>query len=123
MSTPAQPWHVGAGRRLRPANAEEHLDDLVRNVLLTSPGERLHRPGLGAGLGHGTLFESLSLDLVDLVRARARGSLVETLGDRLEVLDVMVSSDGPALVAEVSYRPLPAGEARRVQLTLPEEVT
>lgn len=114
-----QPWSPGPGRRLATCSVAEHLDDLVRLVLLTGPGERLHRPGLGAGLGASTLFQPASPDLAGTVRARARGSLTDALGDRLEVIDVSVTVADSTVSAEVVYRPRPAGESRRVTLTLP----
>lgn len=115
----AAPWVIGTGRRLATRTPLEHLDDLVRLVLLTGPNERLHRPGLGAGLGASTLFQPLSPDLAGAVRARARGSLTDTLGDRLDVVDVVVTVADSTLSAQVTYRPKPAGTARIVTLTLP----
>jgi phage baseplate assembly protein W len=114
-----QPWRLGPGRRLTPATDLEHLDDLVRAVLLTGTGERLHRPGLGAGLGASTLFEPLSEALGATVTARARGSLTDALGDRIQVIDVIVTVQDSTLSAAVTYRPLPAGANRDVMLTLP----
>jgi uncharacterized protein len=116
---PAQPWQLGGSRRLATRAALDHLDDLVRLVLLTGPNQRLHRPGFGSGLGASTLFQPLSTDLAGSVRARARGSLTSALGDRLDVVDVVVSVADSTLSAEVSYRPKPAGETRTVTLTLP----
>lgn len=116
---PAEPWLLGSSRRLATRTALEHLDDLVRLVLLTGPNERLHRPGFGAGLGASTLFEPLSGDLAGTVRARARGSLTAALGDRLDVVDIAVTAADSTLSAEVSYRPKPAGETRRITLTFP----
>jgi len=116
---PIQPWQLGGSRRLATRMPLEHLDDMVRLVLLTGPNERLHRPGFGAGLGASTLFQPLSADLAGTVRARARGSLTAALGDRLDVLDVTVTIADSTLSAEVVYRPKPAGETRRVTLTLP----
>lgn len=115
-----QPWRLGAHRRLATRTSAEHLDDLVRLVLLTAPGERLHRPGLGAGLGVSTLFQPLSPDLAGTVRARAHGSLTDALGDRLDVIEVAVTVSGTTVSAEVTYRPRPAGEPRTLTLTLPE---
>jgi phage baseplate assembly protein W len=115
----ASPWRVGPGHRLATRVALDHLDDLVRLVLLTGPNERLHRPGFGAGLGASTLFQPLSDQLAGTVRARARGSLTDVLGDRLEVVDVTVTVEDTTVSAEVVYRPKPAGETRRVALTLP----
>ena len=57
--------------------------------------------------------------LAGAVRARARGSLTDVLGDRLEVVDVTVTVEDTTVSAEVVYRPKPAGETRRVALTLP----
>jgi uncharacterized protein len=116
---PVQPWQLGGSRRLATRMPLEHLDDMVRLVLLTGPNERLHRPGFGAGLGASTLFQPLSADLAGTVRARARGSLTAALGDRLDVLDVTVTVADSTLSAEVVYRPKPAGETGRVTLTLP----
>ncbi|SEQ80299.1 hypothetical protein [Arthrobacter sp. OV608] len=114
-----QPWAVVTGRRLSTRSALEHLDDLVRIVLLTEPNERVHRPGFGAGLGASTLFQPLSPGLAATVRARARGSLMDALGDRLDVVDVEVEVTDSTLSALVVYRPKPAGETRTVTLTLP----
>lgn len=117
--TARQPWRLGGGRRLATAGYLSHLDDLVRIVLLTGPSERLHRPGFGAGLGPATLFEPLSDALSSTVTARARGSLADALGDRVDVLTVTVSVADSTLSAEVTYRPRPSGETRTVSLRLP----
>ena len=117
--TARQPWRTGGSRRLATADYLTHLDDLVRIVLQTGPSERLHRPGFGAGLGASALFEPLSDALGATVTARARGSLTDALGDRIEVLDVAVLADGSTLSATVTYRALPAGGSRTVTLDLP----
>jgi phage baseplate assembly protein W len=116
---PRQPWLLGAAHRLATCLPLEHLDDLVRLVLLTGPNERLHRPGFGAGLGQSTLFEPLSPDLAGVVSARARGSLTDVLGDRLDVVEVTVTVADSTLSALIVYRPKPSGQTRTVTLTLP----
>jgi uncharacterized protein len=117
--TAQQPWRLGAGRRLATADYLAHLDDLVRIVLQTGPSERLHRPGFGAGLGASALFEPLSDALGATVTARARGSLTDALGDRIQVLDITVTVADSTLAAQVIYSPLPAGASRTVSLQLP----
>ena len=120
MSRPAQqPWTVGPGHRLSPRATPAHLAALVRTVLLPGPHARLQRTGLGAGLGASPLFEPLTGELAGTVSARARGSLSDALGDRLDVVEVNVTVADTTLSAEVVYRPKPAGETRRVALTLP----
>jgi phage baseplate assembly protein W len=116
---PREPWVVGSRRRLATSEPLEHLDDLVKLVLLTGPNERLHRPGFGAGLGASTLFEPLSTDLAGTVQARARGSLADVLGARLDVIEVTVTVEESTLSARVVYRPKPSGDTRTITMTLP----
>ena len=116
---PREPWVTGSRRRLATSQPLEHLDDLVKLVLLTGPNERLHRPGFGAGLGASTLFEPLSTDLAGTVQARARGSLSEILGARLDVIEVTVTVENSTLAARVVYRPKPSGDTRTITMTLP----
>jgi phage baseplate assembly protein W len=118
-NTARQPWRLASNRRVATGNALEHVDDLVRAVLLTDPGERLHRPGFGAGLGVATLFEPVTGDLAAAVTARTRGSLADALGDRIAVLSVTVSVADTTIAVEVVYRPLPSGAQRTVLLELP----
>ena len=99
------PYRVSGARRLEEAEVERHIADLVRLVLLTGPGERLHRPDFGAGLGAATLFEPLDGALASVVEVRARGSLDQALGDRIEVVEVKVGRSGEStLLAAVTYR-------------------
>lgn len=116
---PREPWVIGSRRRLATGLPLEHLDDLVKLVLLTGPNERLHRPGFGAGLGASTLFEPLSTDLAGTVQARARGSLTDVLGARLDVIEVTVTVEDSTLSARVVYRPKPSGDTRTITMTLP----
>jgi phage baseplate assembly protein W len=114
MTTPAHPYRVGRTRQLASVDAERHIADLVRVVLLTGPGERLHRPDFGAGLAAATVFEPLDDSLRAVVEVRARGSLERALGDRIEIVDVKVGIDGSALLADVVYRLRPSSADRRL---------
>jgi uncharacterized protein len=117
MNPARHPYRLTPARRLAEADLARHVADLVRIVLLTTPGERLHRPDLGGGLGPGMLFEPLQSALFGLVELRARGSLADALGDRIEVEDVTVTGDGDSTVrASVTYRLRPAGAPATIEL-------
>lgn len=118
MSTPRHPYRLSATRQLTLADPERHIADLVRLVVLTGPGERLHRPDLGAGLGAATLFEPVDASVRAVVQIRARGALERSLGDRIEVVDIGVHTEGSTLTAEISYRVRPAGDERRTLVTM-----
>ena len=118
MTTPRHPFRRASTRQLALADPERHLANLVRLVLLSGPGERLHRPEFGAGLGAAALFEPLDGALRSVVEIRARGSLERALGDRIEVVGVDVSVEASTLRADVRYRIRPAGDERRTLVTL-----
>jgi uncharacterized protein len=114
VSTPAHPYRLARTRQLALVDADRHVADLVRVVLLTGPGERLHRPDFGAGLAAATVFEPLDEPLRAVLEVRARGSLQRALGDRIEIVDLTVRSDDTVVLAEVTYRLRPSGTERRV---------
>ena len=117
MNPARHPYRLAPARRLADAGEERHVADLVRLVLLTSPGERLHTPDFGAGLGPAVLFEPVQGALTGIVEMRARGSLERALGDRIEVREVTVSRDGEStLRAQVTYRVKPAGTPRTIHV-------
>jgi Bacteriophage baseplate protein W len=110
------PFRLTAGRRLGLAADERHIADLVRLVVLTGAGERLHRPDFGAGLGS-ALFEPLDLAVASVVEMRLRGSLDQALGDRLEVTDVDVEVVGESEIeTTLTYRLLPGGEPQQLEV-------
>jgi len=112
MTNPRHPFRLTPARRLEEADSDRHVADLVRLVLLTAPGERLHRPDFGAGLGATALFGPLDQALAGLVDMRIRSSLDDALGPRVEVIDVAVEVVGEStLEAAVTYRLGPAGAA------------
>lgn len=117
MTVPAHPYRLDTTRQLAGADVQEHIADLVRTVLLTGPGERLHRPGFGAGLGAATIFEPADEALRAVVEVRARGALQHELGERIELVSVAVRADSSTLLAEVVYRIRPTGSDRRVVVT------
>jgi phage baseplate assembly protein W len=119
VKPPRHPYRLTAGRRLEEADAARHVADMVRLVLLTGPGERLHHPDFGAGLGAAVLFEPLDPTLRSVIEVRARGSLQQVLGDRIELLEVSVDTpEESTLQATVTYRLRPAGQATTLNVAL-----
>lgn len=121
MSTPARhPYRLTPARRLAGADVPGHIADLVRLVLLTMPGSRLHRPDFGAGLGADALFEPMGGTLTGLVEMRARGALTDALGDRIVVESLAVTTTGESTIeAQVTYRLRDGGDADTVRVAVP----
>jgi phage baseplate assembly protein W len=119
MNPARHPYRVGRARQLDEADAERHIADLVRLVVLTGPSERLHRPDFGAGLGAATTFEPLDGALTSVIEVRARGSIERALGDRVEVDEVKVGRTGEStVVAEITYHLRGADTRSRLEVAL-----
>ena len=83
-----------------------HVDQMIRQVLLTSPGERADLPEFGCGLRQ-LLFAPNSDALQATTRLIVQKSLDRWLGDQIEVKNVLVSSgpggDDSQILVQIEY--------------------
>ena len=96
------PYHVDGRSRTAGTGADDHLRDLIEQVLFTAPGERVMRPDFGSGL-LGLVFELGGPELVATTQHLVQGSLQQELGDLIAVDSVQVSQDDGVLSVEVRY--------------------
>ena len=96
------PYHVdGRGRTAAPG-ADDHLRDLVEQVLFTAPGERVMRPDFGSGL-LGLVFEPGGPQLTAATQQIVQGALQRELGHLIAVQDLEVTQDEGTLSVSLSY--------------------
>jgi phage baseplate assembly protein W len=99
------PVRPGADGRLRLRGGERKIRESIWIILATAPGERVMRPGFGAGLP-AEVFAPNDPRARALLATRAREALVRH-EPRIDVLDVRVDPDpdeeGRVLV-QVDYR-------------------
>ncbi len=91
--------------------SHHHLRDLLEQLLLTQPGERVMRPDLGSGLAH-LIFEPAGEALAAALQAQAQAVILQHLGDRLELEGLDVQAEDSKLRITVAYRPKPDGRRR-----------
>ena len=84
------------------ATPDDHIRDLIEQVLFTTPGERVNRPDFGSGLLQ-LLFQPVSSELVTTTRFLVLNALNHWLGDLVEVSDVEVTLDDARLHVAVTY--------------------
>src|SRR5688572_18716739 len=89
----------GAGR-VATTGDDDHVRDMIEQVLLTRPGERVMRPDFGCGLLE-LAFEPNSELLAGAVETRIRGALQHWLGDVVELEDLRVRAEDSRLVIEL----------------------
>jgi phage baseplate assembly protein W len=96
------PYHVDGRGRTADTGADDHLRDLIEQVLFTAPGERVMRPDFGSGL-LGLVFEPGGPELVATTQHLVQGSLQQELGNLIAVDSVEVEQDDGTLTVSVSY--------------------
>jgi len=102
MTQIAFPWEIDRRGRTAEVDEDQHIRDLIEQVLMTTPGERVNRPSFGSGLLR-VPFSPLSDELAATTQFLVQGSLQQWLGDRLEVNGVLVDVDDSTLTVTVQY--------------------
>lgn len=96
------PYHLDGRGRTAATDADDHLRDLIEQVLFTAPGERVMRPDFGSGL-LGLVFEPAGPELVATTEHVVQGALQQELGHLIAVESVEVAHDDGTLSVAVSY--------------------
>ena len=99
----AYPYRIDGRGRTAVTGEEQHVRDMIEQILFTVPGERVNRPAFGSGLLQ-LVFAPNSQALAATLQASVQGSLQQWLGDAIEVGDVDISAEDSALRVTVSYR-------------------
>jgi phage baseplate assembly protein W len=106
------PFHFDGRGRTASADEDEHIRDLIHQVLFTAPGERVMRPTFGSGLLQ-LVFAPNSEELAAATQMLVQGALQEWLGDRIQVNAVEVQAEEATLRVRVDYTVL-GSQQRRV---------
>lgn len=91
----------GRGRTAE-TDDENHIRDLIEQVLFTSPGERVNRPNFGCGIAR-LVFSPNSTELAAATQFLVQGSLQQWLGSMIQVNDVQVETDEAQLLITIKY--------------------
>lgn len=102
------PYHFDGRERTSETSEEDHVRDLIEQILFTNPGERVNRPEFGAGI-YQLLFAPLSPEQAATTGFMIRGALQQYLGQRIEVVGVTAEAADAALVIMIAYRILRSG--------------
>ncbi len=100
------PFQLDGRGRMESPSYERHLEQLVEQVLLTVPGERVNRPELGCDLLP-TVFSAVSQEQLAAVRMMVQAALQRWLADRIQVESVaFVTPAADVLEVKVRYQDL-----------------
>jgi Bacteriophage baseplate protein W len=94
-----------------------YVGQLVKQVLLTTPGERAHRPDFGAGL-LGMVFAPNDDATASLLQTTILQAITTWLGSLISVNDVLVQAADNILNVTVTYTVLARGNQEVLNLEL-----
>jgi uncharacterized protein len=105
------PFQFDSRGRSAETGDDEHVRDLIEQLLFTSPGERVNQPDFGSGLLQ-LVFAPNSPELTAALQFTVQAALQRWLGDVIDVGGLQVSSDDSRLRVELNYTVRASGAAR-----------
>jgi len=105
------PLHLDGRGRTATTDEDEHIRDMIMQVLFTDPGERVNRPDFGCGLKQ-LVFRPNSDVLAAATQTLVKGSLQRWLQNEIQVEAVEVRAEDARLEVTVAYSVRVSGERR-----------
>ena len=96
------PYHFDGRGKTAQTNDEDHVRDLIEQVLFTTPGERVNRPTFGSGVLQ-LVFAPNNDALATATQVTVQGALQQWLGELILVEAVDVENGDAALRVQVRY--------------------
>lgn len=112
----AYPYRIDGRGRTAIAGEDEHIRDMIEQLLFTVPGERVNRPDFGSGLLQ-LVFAPNSDSLAAATQFAVAAALQQWLGDVIEVQNVVVENADSTLTVTVEYVVTRTREQRSARFT------
>ena len=98
----AFPFQIDGHGRTASTTVDQHIHDMIEQLLFTNPGERVNRPDFGSGLLQ-TVFQPNSTALAATLQFTLQGALQQALGDLIQLQAVQVNNVDSTLTVTVQY--------------------
>ncbi len=96
------PFHFDSRGRTAATDDDDHIRDMIEELLFTNPGERVNRPDFGSGLQQ-LLFGPNSPELAAALQFTLQATLQRWLGDLIELQALEVTSEDSTLSILIQY--------------------
>jgi phage baseplate assembly protein W len=106
------PLRLDGRGRVATTQADDHVRDMIYQVLFTNPGERVNRPDFGCGLLQ-LVFEPNSEALATATQFLVQGALQRWLADVIQVEQLEITGEEERLMVDVIYVRLDTGQRQR----------
>jgi uncharacterized protein len=112
------PFSFDARGRAATTDTNDHVRDMIHQVLFTNPGERVNRPDFGCGLSR-LVFGPNSSVLATATQFTVMSALQRWLADVVRVEEVNVAAVDAEFHVEVVYTRLTDGTRREERFLAP----
>ncbi len=112
----AFPLHFDARGRTALAGNDDHVRQMIEQLLFTSPGERVNRPDFGSGLLQ-MVFAPNSPELAAALQFTLQAALQRWLGDAIDVKALEVSAQDSTLSVSITYVVRRTGVSQTAEFT------
>lgn len=92
----------------------QHIYQMIEQILFTMPGERVNLPSFGCGLQR-LVFTTNNTEMVAVTQAMVQAALSQWLGDVIQVATVEVRAEDSKVTIWIEYAVLISQERYRVK--------
>ena len=96
------PFHIDGRGRTALTDDDDHIRDMLEQLIFTSPGERVNRPDFGSGILQ-LIFAPNSPELAATLQYTLQAAIQRWLGDVIELQALDVRSDDSKLTIDLKY--------------------
>src|SRR5215469_9606226 len=98
----AFPFAFDATGHTAGAGDDDHILQMIEQLLFTAPGERVNRPDFGSGLLQ-MVFAPNSVELAAALQFTTQAAIQRELGDLIDLRELTVTAQDATLSVTVSY--------------------
>src|SRR5258707_10797929 len=96
------PYLFDSRGRTAATDDEDHIRDMIEELLFTNPGERVNRPDFGSGLAQ-LIFGPNSPELATALQFTMQATIQRWLGDLIQLQSLEVTSEDSSLSILIQY--------------------
>jgi phage baseplate assembly protein W len=113
----AFPFAFDARGRTALACQDDHIRQMIEQLLFTNPGERVNRPDFGSGLLQ-LVFAPNAPELAAALQFAMQGAIQRSLGDIIEVHTLQVTSEDAEVSVELTYMVRQTGQPQTARFAV-----
>ncbi len=110
------PFDIDGSGRTATTDDDDHIRDMIEQLLFTNPGERVNRPDFGSGLLK-MVFAPNSTSLASTLQGAVQAAIQRWLGDLIELKTLEVQAENSTLSLTLSYLVRQTNELRTTDIS------